>query len=184
VCRDHVAAMAKQIDPQQLRHDYKTELYIIGNGPSKAIPPFAKDAGYPYTIYTDPTMDLYRVLGLKYAKSFADFKAPNESRNVQTGTLSGLVWSIGTYVMSGFDTGDYHIMGGEFIFGPGHRCHFAHRQENPHDMTPIEELMAHVKTAAGNAPAPADRPGGDDGDDGGGGGDSLAGGGGIPPLVC
>jgi len=150
--------MAQQVDPQQLRRDYNTELYIIGNGPVKGIQPFVSETNYPYTIYTDPSMEVYRTLGLKYAASISDLQSAKESSNVKTGTLIGLVWSIGATFKSGFDTGDYHMMGEEFLFGPGNRCHFFHRQNDPHDMTPFDELISQVKTAAAGSEPSSDSP--------------------------
>lgn len=158
MCRDHVLALTKQVDPEQWRRDYNTELYIIGNGPVKGILPFAEEAKYPHTIYTDPSMEVYQALGLKQVESLFDLTSAKESSNVHTGALAGLAWSIGTSIKSGFATGNPLLMGGEFLFGPGNRCHFFHRQNDPHDMTPTDELLSHVKAAAAGSKPPSDSP--------------------------
>ncbi|MCA9674064.1 MAG: AhpC/TSA family protein [Kofleriaceae bacterium] len=62
LCRDHVAALSRRRD--ELAAAGAT-LHIIGNGSPSFIDGFRDALGYDGTIYTDPSLEVYRAAGLK-----------------------------------------------------------------------------------------------------------------------
>jgi hypothetical protein len=127
-------------NPDALR-EANVNLVIISDGSPKMIATYRKIFKCPFPIFTDPTRNLYRVLGMTLRT--LDSGPPNEAGDYIThGPLGGLGMVLKNAVkMPLANAGDIKQLGGEFLLGPGSVCHYAHRMHTTKSHAPVKELL-------------------------------------------
>ncbi|KAG6879604.1 hypothetical protein C0992_000632 [Termitomyces sp. T32_za158] len=107
------------------------DLVVIGNGAPAFIPKYRALCGLEFEVYTDPTLAVYAELGMVRCSASA---VGGIAKVVLRTLKAGLpVWERG---------GDIHQLGGEFVFGPGLTCTYAHRMQSPKDHAPIHAVLS------------------------------------------
>lgn len=112
----------------------------------------------PFPVYTDPTLELYRALGM--TRQTGDAGTEEEKGDyVQHGTLGGTLMvarNLGKMGKKGvtLNPGHFTQLGGEFTLGPGLAAHYAHRMSNTRGHAPIKVALAHAGVLANRRPRP------------------------------
>ena len=127
-------------NPDALR-EANVDLVIISDGSPKMIATYRKIFKCPFPIFTDPTRNLYRGLGMTLRT--LDAGPRNEAGDYIThGPLGGLGMVLRNAVkMPLGNAGDIKQLGGEFLLGPGPVCHYAHRMHTTKSHAPVRELL-------------------------------------------
>ena len=127
-------------NPDALR-EANIDLVIISDGSPKMIATYRKIFKCPFPIFTDPTRNLYRVLGM--TRRTLDAGPPNEAGDyIIHGPLGGLSMVLRNAVkMPLGNAGDIKQLGGEFLLGPGPVCHYAHRMHTTKSHAPVRDLL-------------------------------------------
>lgn len=127
-------------NPDALR-EANVDLVVISDGSPKMIAAYRKIFKCPFPIFTDPTRDLYRALGMTIRT--LDAGSANEAGDyIIHGPLGGLGMVLKNAVkMPLADAGDIKQLGGEFLLGPGPVCHYAHRMHTTKSHAPVRELL-------------------------------------------
>lgn len=147
-CQQYLLTVAEQLPPSSLPSD--TTVAIIGCGAPSLLPSYMELTHCPYPLYTDPSAQLYKKLGMQRSWSLGD-KAPDY---IQQSLLLGGLKSI----MQGLKrlptgdvtkAGEMDQNGGEFLFvrtgddgfwGDDWQVDWCHRMRNTRDHTEISEL--------------------------------------------
>ncbi|KAF8905085.1 AhpC/TSA antioxidant enzyme-domain-containing protein, partial [Gymnopilus junonius] len=158
LCQDYMASLKSIVKPEMLfawpadgddgEGDLTSRLVsfvVIGNGAPGMIQKYRQMFGLPFKVYTDPSLAIYQALGME-----RDGHPHVESGSyVKHGVMSGIAMVVGRAIKVGMPVwergGDVDQLGGEFIFGPGLKCSFAHRMLSPRGHAPIGDVL----TAAG-----------------------------------
>jgi hypothetical protein len=159
-----------------------TKLVIISNGSHAMISKYRQIFRMSFDMYTDPALSVYSTLGMGRSKQDADYPicSANMERMLKEPTVSGkqrkerVVGNDG-YVKHGLmggivmvalralkvgmpvweNGGDAAQLGGEFVFGPGLTCSFAHRMQSPQGHAPIQDVVKAALEATTKCSAPA-----------------------------
>ncbi|KAL7418966.1 hypothetical protein Q5752_006650 [Cryptotrichosporon argae] len=127
-CQDYMFASVSQLDPAALEAA-GIRVVIISNGSWKIIKKYRQLFQCPFPIYVDGPRRLYQLLGMiKMTNDFGPMfkgRAAYHQRPVPTQLLHGLGNAF--FRMPLADPGKLTQLGGEFVFGPGFECEFAHR---------------------------------------------------------
>lgn len=123
-CREHVVQLHRTIDDI---HAAGAELYVIGNGTPNFIAGFRETTGYDGPLYVDPSLEAYRVAGLKRGV-LSTFGPRSALRGIRTLTRGH---------KQGRTQGDPWQQGGTLVVDPGGQV-----------------IMAHVSSGAGDNAAP------------------------------
>lgn len=109
-------------------------LIVIGNGAPNFISAFREETGYQGLLYTDPSLETYKLLNLKRGVgSLFGFKSLKEGvRALSSGYLQTEI------------QGDALQQGGAVIAGPGDVLHDVYRNKEAGDHPPIQKMLAMV----------------------------------------
>lgn len=104
---------------------------MIGNGAPNFISAFREDTGYQGSLYTDPSLETYKILNLKRGVgSLFGFKSLKEGiRAAGSGYLQTEI------------QGDALQQGGAIIAGPGDVLHYVYQNKEAGDHAPISEML-------------------------------------------
>lgn len=122
----------------------KINLSIIGCSPADRIESFAKETNLDAKfIYSDPSLGLYKGLGLLHAKNFSEIKGKGEKAKESTsGFLRGMAWSICKSLR--FKNGDVYQLGGVFIVNKENNVIFKKIDTSSEDHIGVEQLLKEV----------------------------------------
>ncbi|EIW70889.1 hypothetical protein TREMEDRAFT_18693, partial [Tremella mesenterica DSM 1558] len=141
LCAQYLNSIISQVSPQALEKA-KVDLVIIGNGSYKMLAGYKKSFRCPFPIYTDPSLTLYRILGLTRQTTSTGPSSSSGDYLVQTPLQSTAQTLKRATKMSISSPGSFSQIGGEFIFdGPLH-VSFAHRMKYTKDHAPIRDVCA------------------------------------------
>jgi len=127
-----VADLAKQVGDFEERD---AQLIVIGNGAPHFIKAFREDTEYQGKLYTDPSLETYKILNLKRSMgSLFGLKSFTEGvRAAASGHLKAEI------------QGDTLQQGGAIIVGPGDVLHYTYRNKEAGDHAPIQEMLHQLK---------------------------------------
>jgi hypothetical protein len=108
-----------------------TQLVVIGNGPEHYITPFRDATGYRGPLFTDPSLETYKILDFKKGLGSVLGLSPLKAgiRALSTG-----------YLQKGIQ-GPPLQQGGVLVVGPGHIAHYLHRSRKAGDHPSVAELL-------------------------------------------
>ncbi|ESK88435.1 hypothetical protein Moror_14709 [Moniliophthora roreri MCA 2997] len=139
LCQDYLYSISRSICAGVLRTQ-GVDLVIVSNGDYEMIKSFRRIFQTPFAVYTDPTQQVYNVLGMIRSLE----KGPRAAY-VRHGTASGIGMIVANAAKVGMPIwkkgGDTSQLGGEFVLGPGLQCCFAHRMRYTRDHLPILKLV-------------------------------------------
>ncbi|QTA84777.1 Peroxiredoxin-like domain-containing protein [Desulfonema magnum] len=120
--------MAKQAEAFEERN---ARLVVIGNGAPHFMTAFREDTGYKGNLYTDPSLETYKILDLKRGVgSLFGLKSLKEGiRAASSGYLQTEI------------QGDALQQGGAIIIGPGDILHYSYQNKEVGDHPPIKEML-------------------------------------------
>jgi len=145
----HCRGYARQLSliPSQALDTSGTKIVLIGCGHWSAISAYREQTSFAGPIYADPTRQLHEALGMT-AHSVTGAPrgerppsySPRHARRTQLNYLitSTIVHPLLTLT---WKHGNISQLGGEFIFGPGQKCSFAHRMEHKEGHIEVDDLM-------------------------------------------
>jgi len=143
------------------------KLVIISNGSHSIISKYKQIFRMPFEMYTDPTLAVYNTLGMARGRD-GDHTAcsrmsgvspqgsvgtekQKKGDNICNGgyvkhsTMGGMVMVLVRALKVGMPLwekgGDVAQLGGEFVFGPGLTCSYAHRMQSPKGHAPIQDVL-------------------------------------------
>jgi len=111
----------------------RVRVVFISHGSShRVLRGYLKAFRLSYELYTDPTpnRELYQALGMTLMTKFLQPRDQRPEQNPQSPRLQaarGLVRGLTKFFTGARDMLKYKQSGGEFLFGPGYQCEFAHR---------------------------------------------------------
>ena len=107
------------------------QLVVIGNGPEKFIDDFRKATRYKGALYTDPSLETYKILG--FESGVASLIGLNP--------LKAGIRALGTgYLQKGIQ-GPPLQQGGVLVVGPGTVLHFFYRSRKAGDHPSAQEIL-------------------------------------------
>jgi hypothetical protein len=107
------------------------ELVVIGNGPEKFIEDFRKATRYKGALYTDPSLETYKILGFESSVTSL----------IGLNPLKAGIRALGTgYLQKGIQ-GSPLQQGGVLVVGPGNVVHYAYRSRKAGDHPSVEEIL-------------------------------------------
>lgn len=114
---------------------------VIGCSPAERIRSFASETNFDANlIYSDPSIGLYKALGMVEAKSFSEIKGKGEkSKESVSGTISGLAWSL--YKSLWHKSKNVYQLGGTFIVDNESNILFKKIDSSSEDHAGVEELF-------------------------------------------
>ncbi|KAF9484357.1 hypothetical protein BDN70DRAFT_849873 [Pholiota conissans] len=158
LCQDYMSSLKALVQPEMLSRwseapDVRGRLVsfvVISNGAHGMIRKYRRMFGLPFHVYTDPTLELYKVLGMGRDgddghRHLASAKEKRGGGYVKRGLMGGIAMVVVRAIKVGMPVwekgGDIGQLGGEFIFGPGLKCSFAHRMQTTKGHAPIEDVL-------------------------------------------
>jgi len=140
LCAQYIRSILREVNPDALE-EAGVELIIIGNGSAKMIDGYAnKFFKSPFKTYTDPSLNLYRLLGLTRQTSAA---GPDSEKGDYL-TESPLETTVNTLKratkMPLRNPGHFTQLGGEFIFDGTLNVVYTHRMVYTRDHAPIRDI--------------------------------------------
>lgn len=118
-------------------------LIIIGNGSHKMLSAYRNKAfKCPYKMYTDPTLALYRALGLTRQTGDAGPDSEKGEYLVQTALESTVQTLKRATVMPLRNPGHFLQLGGEFVFNGTLEVSWTHRMRDTRSHWPIKDVCA------------------------------------------
>jgi len=107
------------------------QLVVIGNGPEKYIESFRKATRYKGVLYTDPSLETYKILGFESGITSV----------IGFNPLKAGLRALGTgYLQKGIQ-GSPLQQGGVLIVGPGAVVHYAYRSHKAGDHPGVEDIL-------------------------------------------
>jgi len=102
------------------------------------MPSYIETTSCPFPIYTDPSRQLYNLLGMTANIGMGSTRPQYQTESTMSTILSSLVGELkaGTKIFSG---GDYSLNGGEWVCEDG-RVVWGHRMRNTRDHAEVEVL--------------------------------------------
>ncbi|KAJ9414557.1 hypothetical protein FOXG_16858 [Fusarium oxysporum f. sp. lycopersici 4287] len=143
-CVSYTSFLAKNATPEKLK-EINTEIVIIGHGDPRTVDMYRIDTGCEFPIYTDPSEELYKTLGMiqtwkegppsKYIPVSSFWNAWLSMKNAFWKLLEGYpVWNWGTT----------NQQGGEYLFvgeGEDKKVTWCHRMRNSRDHTDTDDIL-------------------------------------------
>ncbi|EJC98573.1 uncharacterized protein FOMMEDRAFT_23431 [Fomitiporia mediterranea MF3/22] len=122
-----------------------TKLVIIGCGDWSLIEGYKKDTGFKGDIYAEPSRDLYQKLGMSCNLNLTPAGQQKRSyvRPYWANVLKSFWNAVVFHPLQAFTgkQGKVSQNGGDFVFGPGNTCEFAHVMEHTEDHVEVADLM-------------------------------------------
>lgn len=141
LCGQYVDDIVRSIDKDALEAA-NVELVVIGLGSPRLLPAYSRVMKCPFRMYTDPTLKLYRGLGM----TLKTFDEGNEEDKgdyiVKTSGEATLAVMKRAIKMPLGMPGSVSQLGGEFIFQGSMTCMYAHRMTNTRAHAPIRDVAA------------------------------------------
>jgi len=152
----------------------RVQLVVISSGAHTLISKYKQLFALPFSVYTDPSLALYTALGMGVAgprtATLPTDAAPGSKAKakvvdggyVRHGVVTGVAMVVGRVIKVGMpvweNRGDGRQLGGEFIFGPGLKCTYAHRMQGAKGHVPVRDVLqaagVHIPSAI-HMPLPA-----------------------------
>ncbi|QRV74974.1 AhpC/TSA antioxidant enzyme [Ceratobasidium sp. AG-Ba] len=134
LCQDYMSSIVHLTEPSLVKKA-GVKLVIIGNGSPSMIKGYREDIFQcPYEMYTDPSRQLYKVLGM-HLRTNDGGSEEEKGSYVRHGTFTGTLMVLKNALkMPLANAGDIKQLGGEFILGPG-------RMHTTRSHTPIRDLL-------------------------------------------
>lgn len=132
----YVEALMQDLPPEKLSQA-NVKLTIIGCGDPVCIPDYAKVTGCTLPIYTDPSVQIYKILGM-----MSNIRPGNTNPSyIKKSRLDNFVSSTWALFTSGhaLSGGPKAQNGGEWLFQGG-ELRWCHRMRSTEDHTETEEL--------------------------------------------
>ncbi|KAK7033351.1 AhpC/TSA antioxidant enzyme-domain-containing protein [Favolaschia claudopus] len=131
--------------PQTALDAAETKIVVIGCGDYRALPQYKENANYSGSIYADSNRELYFALGMDI-ETTARTPAGEEKRSYVTQGFYTNLWNSmkrGPFRDPSLigKQGNFNQLGGDFIFGPGNTCTWAHRMQHTQDHMEVADLM-------------------------------------------
>ncbi|TFL02454.1 AhpC/TSA antioxidant enzyme-domain-containing protein [Pterulicium gracile] len=143
LCQDYMFSISRNVSPAVLE-DAGVKVVVISNGSYEMIKSYRSIFRAPFEIYTDPTLQVYTMLGMTRKTPEKSPESPNGTY-VRHGFMSGFGMVLKNAVKSGMpfwaNGGDIGQLGGEFVFGPGLVCTYAHRMTTTRSHVPILRVL-------------------------------------------
>lgn len=135
-CQQYVEALMQDLTPEKLSKA-KINLTIIGSGEVICIPDYVKATGSTFPIYTDPSVQTYKKLGM-ISSLRPGTTTPSYLKKSTLDNIVSSTWALFTsgHILSG---GPKAQNGGEWLFQGG-ELRWCHRMRNSSDHTETEEL--------------------------------------------
>lgn len=111
------------------------DVVVIGNGSPSFIAGFRKETGFDGKLYTDPSLETYRLAGMK--RSF-----------LRTISPMGLFYAVRAMSRGQKQTrtkGDRDQQGGVIVVRPDGKMLFAHQDRSPGDLATNERILAALR---------------------------------------
>ncbi|EKM84440.1 hypothetical protein AGABI1DRAFT_82093 [Agaricus bisporus var. burnettii JB137-S8] len=144
-CGEYVAALANI--PKDKLDSSNVKVVVVGCGDWQAI----KGSGYAALtnlqgdIFTDPTRNLYRALGMNIENLETTPSGEKKRSYIKKSTVSGILSSVWNGPLKNPNLlgkqGNISQLGGEFVFGPGNVCSFASRMQHTEDHVEVDDLL-------------------------------------------
>lgn len=159
LCAQYINSILSQVSPEALE-EADVDLIIIGNGSSKMINGYRnKHFKCPFKMYTDPTLALYRTLGL--TRQTGDGGADEDAGDylIQSAMESTMQTLKRATQMPLRNPGHFMQLGGEFIFESTLHVTYTHRMLTTRDHAPIRDVcyragveLEHIHYERGSPP--------------------------------
>ncbi|KAF4342186.1 6-hydroxy-D-nicotine oxidase [Fusarium beomiforme] len=143
-CVSYTSFLAKNATPEKLK-EINTEIVIIGHGDPGQVDMYRIDTGCEFPIYTDPSEELYKTLGMirTWEEGPANKYIPYSSFWVAWASMKNAFWKL----LEGYplwNWGTTNQQGGEFLFegeGEDKTVTWCHRMRNSRDHTDTDEIL-------------------------------------------
>jgi len=143
VCQGYVEQLAAI--PEAALESAGTKIAVIGCGEWKALQNYAEITGFRGPMYADPTRQLYKTLGMHITNLATTPAGQKKPSYITMGALSNIWKSLRTGPLKDPSLigkqGNISQLGGDFVFGPGNQCTFAHRMQHTEDHIEVVDLM-------------------------------------------
>ncbi|KAE8449854.1 hypothetical protein EG329_007331 [Mollisiaceae sp. DMI_Dod_QoI] len=118
-CQEYIRTLNSSITPASLLAlPIPTFIVVVGHGDPSLIPMYQRETSCPFPIYADPTKKLYDELGMMRTLDLGP-RPEYQRKQLWSMMLASFVQSLkmlkGGKALKG---GDYHQVGGEFLFEP------------------------------------------------------------------
>ncbi|KAF8969230.1 hypothetical protein BDZ97DRAFT_1654122 [Flammula alnicola] len=121
---------------------------VISNGAHAMIRKYRRIFELPFRVYTDPELAVYRAQQIPRTLSATTAGPELKGKRggyVKHGLMGGIAMVVVRAIKVGMPVwekgGDIGQLGGEFIFGPGSTCSFAHRMQTTKGHAPIKDVL-------------------------------------------
>jgi hypothetical protein len=133
-CREHVVQLHRRIDEL---HAAGCEVFVIGSGSPSFVEGFREETGWRGPIYVDPSLEVYKIAGLKRGV-------------LSTFNLASAWRSVGTLkrgVRQGRTQGDPWQQGGVLVIAPSGEVLWSHASEGPGDNATADDILRALRKA-------------------------------------
>ncbi|KAI0360229.1 hypothetical protein OH77DRAFT_1394408 [Trametes cingulata] len=141
--QDYMYSISRNVDFEALKRA-GIDFIIIGNGSHGMIKSYRHIFRSPIPMYTDPTLRLYAALGMTLR---TNDPGPDSEKGdyIRHGVIGGIAMVVRNALRVGMPVwekgGDATQLGGEFVFGPGLNCSFAHRMTTTRAHAPVLDVL-------------------------------------------
>ncbi|KAJ7583358.1 AhpC/TSA antioxidant enzyme-domain-containing protein [Mycena floridula] len=123
-----------------------TQIIVVGCGNWEPIKSYSETTGFPASqIYTDPTRTLFKALGMNVERLQGTPAGEKKRSYIKSSALSNAPLSIWQGPLKHLSLvgkqGNISQLGGDFVFGPGNTCSFAHRMRHTEDHVEVQDLL-------------------------------------------
>ncbi|WVF71681.1 hypothetical protein IAT40_006489 [Kwoniella sp. CBS 6097] len=142
LCAQYMNSIIAEVSPDALE-EAGVDLIIIGNGSDKMLDGYRnKSFRCPFKMYTDPTLALYRALGLTRQTGDSGLDEDKGDYLVQSAMESTKQTIKRATKMPLRNPGHFTQLGGEFIFDGTLNVTYTHRMTNTRSHAPIRDICA------------------------------------------
>ncbi|ORY32615.1 AhpC/TSA antioxidant enzyme-domain-containing protein, partial [Naematelia encephala] len=140
LCAQYMNSILAEVSLDALQ-EAEVDLIIIGNGSAKMLNGYRNKAfKCPFKMYTDPTLALYRKLGLTRQTGNAGPDTDKGAYLIQTPLESTIQTIKRATQMPLRNPGHFTQLGGEFIFDSTLQVSYTHRMSTTRDHAPIRDV--------------------------------------------
>ncbi|KAF9793154.1 AhpC/TSA antioxidant enzyme-domain-containing protein [Thelephora terrestris] len=140
-CQAYISQLAS-ITPEAFAN-IGVRLVVIGCGEPDVIPFYKETTGFKGDIYADSSRETFRALDFKVNLEITPKGEEKKSYlpNSRFVNVMASTWRAVTHPKNIGRQGNISQLGGDFVFGPGPQCSFAHRMQHTEDHIEIAELI-------------------------------------------
>ncbi|KAF7351043.1 Thioredoxin-like protein AAED1 [Mycena sanguinolenta] len=121
------------------------KIIVIGCGDFRGLDNYRENTGFKGPMFADSARKLYFALGMDIQTTATTPADQQKASYVSEGYWSNLWKSIKNGPLRDptliGKQGDFGQLGGDFVFGPGNQCTFAHRMQHTQDHVEVAGLM-------------------------------------------